>query len=237
MGDYYYEPIYDIIEFIYKYVSDPNERTELHTQNISVSSDTMEVSFEPMSSSYITVAVFSVDVDTNGKVKYTDYMPVISKGLIRFKDMVSSGSNVSIYALEIPKTDIFITPPNPAIKDLTSLSYPRIKVSVISSDLNRIGNYQEKMYGSEVYQIDVFSKRGEVFTIDGAKISDGMTALYLMRAINKAFTENMSALHPRFNNYSLISFREPVLEVDGGIYHGIMEVKLDIYNPGFDINF
>ncbi len=224
-----FEPKNVIVEFLRARLTDPRGRSE-STNTETFSGDGSETSFSLTAPEGKVRCIVEVKVDGVIQNKNEDYTIDLQNEKVIFSSAPNNGTN-NISITYKYGTSCWIYPDQPRV-DLTTRSYPRIGVTLISGVGNRMGNYEASVISSERYQIDIFAHENEVFNIDGVKYEGEALCMYLARKINLVFKDYIDDLYPLLSHYTLLNITDARWESEGQVFHTIMEIGLEGENLG-----
>jgi hypothetical protein len=228
----YINPKHIIVEFLRTNLLDPRARAEsLQTELF----DGGSTDFSLTATIGNVQAIKEVKVDSVVQVKWKDYWyDAQNQKIIFFSNTASGTNNVSVeYKYG---TTNWIYPDKPK-NSLSSTSFPRINVTEVSGTGERLGQYNSDIETAQSFQIDVWTKEDQLFTISSRKYDADSLADYIAYQITKAFEENIDELHPAFYNYSLLSTpRDMPFEEDIQCFRKMLEVQLKGINVGETYN-
>ena len=200
MTDYYIDQEDIISDFIRVYVVDPKGRAEATDSN-TITATASQTDFTITAPTGSVSCITSVTIDGTTKKKYLDFYWDYQNSQIIFFTALTVGQEV-IANFKYGSTNwCYSDKPS---EQLGVSAWPRISTFLVSGNGRRLGQYEAPVESSVVLQIDIWSKSGEVYTIDGRKYSDNYLGRYLANQITKAFEEHEEDLFPVMYNYTAI---------------------------------
>lgn len=119
---------------------------------------------------------------------------------------------------------------------LSSQSFPRISISVLSSPTTRLGNYEAPVESSIQMQIDIWVKEkqdGQVFEMDGKKWSGERLAELIGYSITNAFEDYEEDLFPVLYGFSASSYPIDLpYDEDLQVHHKSLTIEIRGINIG-----
>lgn len=230
MTDTYYINPEDIVsDFLRRHITDPQDRSEdVNSESFTATSGQTDFSLTaPVGS---VSCVTSITVDGTSKLKWLDYYWDYQNQKIIFFTGISVGLEVVINYKYGSTNWVYSDRPD---QKLSADSYPRISVFTITGTGKRLGQYNAPFESVPVLQIDVWTKNGQIFTIDGRKYSNEYLGRYLAGQITKSFEKNESDLFPVLYNYNLTGGpRGAPYSEEMQCHHTIVEVQFKALRLG-----
>lgn len=224
----YINPKEIITDFLRSKLEDPRSRAE-DTNTETFDGGGTEFSLTATTGSVQCITSVSVDGTTQTKWKHY-YIDHQNQKVIFFSNTASGTDNVEIFYKQ--GTTNWIYPDKPK-KTLSATSFPRINIISIGGTGERLGQYNSDMESVENFQLDIWTKEDQIFTIDSVKYSGDRLGTYIAYQITKAFKESMEDLHPALYNYSILSTpRDMGFDSELQCYHKIVEIELRGINIG-----
>jgi len=211
-----------LVDFLRVKLIDPRERAE-NTNNETFDGGGTEFSLTPTSGTMS--GITSVQVDSVEKTKWKDYYIDFQNQKVIFYSATSSGTdNVSITYKQGTTNWIY---PDKAKKTLSRTAFPRINLLVVGGSGERLGQYNSDVESVMHFQIDIWTKENQTFTIDSIKYEGDKLAEYLAHQIMKSFRAYENELHPELYNYTPIGIpRDLGFNQEMECFHSIMEAEL-----------
>lgn len=211
-----------LVDFLRVKLIDPRERSE-GTNNETFDGGGTEFSLTPTSGTMS--GITSVQVDSVEKTKWKDYHIDFQNQKVIFYSATASGTdNVSITYKQGITNWIY---PDKAKKTLSRTAFPRINLLVVGGSGERLGQYNSDVESVMHFQIDLWTKENQTFTIDSIKYEGDKLAEYLAHQIMKSFRAYESELHPELYNYTPIGIpRDLGFNQEMECFHSIVEVEL-----------
>ncbi|MBU2249075.1 MAG: hypothetical protein KKD77_20175 [Gammaproteobacteria bacterium] len=158
--------------------------------------------------------------------KWEDYDLDLQNGNV--SGTFTSGSNNVVVSYKNGSTNWIY--PNLAKETLSSTSYPRINVGIVSDSGIRIGTEAgtpADIYETIRFQVDIWVKERYTYS-DGTITHAGPhLAMYLARQMIKAFEDSIGELYPLLHDFELINLTDAKWEVDREVFHVIVEFSLE----------
>lgn len=217
-----------LVDFLRVNLSDPRSRAESTTTD---EFDGGSTDFTLTASSGRVTCVTAVTVDGTAQTKWKDYRwDEQNQKVIFYSNTASGTDNVDItYKYGTPS---WIYPDKP-IKSLTSSSFPRINILSPGGTGERLGQYNSDVESVQQFQIDIWAKEDNIFTIDSVKYSGDKLTEYLAYEITKYFRSSEDDLFPALYNYTLIGTpRDMGFDKEMQCHRHIIEVELKGINVG-----
>lgn len=213
-----------IVDFITSKVADPKNRLTSNTNNFTADGSTTDFTITPTSGNHV-YAIIGITVDGSSVLKWQDYSfdPSFNSKVVSFNTAPVSGTIVITF-YEGTETWIY---PDTANEDLIENSYPIARLTRISSDEVRNGNYQASVTTNVTYQVSVFAKEKIGFTIESRSLSGGNLSDYLVRKIREAFRDDINELYPKLYDYNGQSLVGPRFEEDRQSWHSFFDLNLN----------
>ncbi len=219
-----------IVEFLRSVLVDPRSRAETSNSD-TFTGDASEKTFTLTPTSGKTVsAVTAVTISSTAQNKNEDFTVDLQNQQVTFTSAPAAvADNIVVTYKEGSKNWIY--PDQPKVS-LGAVSYPRISVTKINVSHERLGNFNADMWGTGQYQIDVWAREKDVFTIGSLNYNGEALTSYFITKINLVFKDNIDDLYNRLSNYEVISERNAVWERDREVFHAIMDIQLSGKNIG-----
>lgn len=224
----YLSPKNQLVEFLRVYLTDPRSRAETsQTETFNGGSTTFTLT--PTSGTMSCITEITVDSVTQTKWKdyYIDFQ---NQKVIFYSNTAAGTNNVSITYKRGTTNWIY---PDKAKKTLAATAFPRINVLVVGGSGERVGQYNSDVESLIHFQIDIWTKENQIFTIGGVKYSGDKLTEYLGHQILSAFRNHEDDLHPALYNYTPMSVpRDMGFDTELEVFHSIVEVELKSINQG-----
>jgi len=231
-----YDPTEILVEFLRTRITDPRGRHTANSDTFSGDGSTKTFTLTPTSGKRVQY-ISSVTVDGSTKDKWQDYYIDLQNQQIIFKSAPQSGTN-NIIINYYEGSSSWIYPDMPRI-DLSSSSYPRISVLIVSSPGERLGRYDASVEYNIHFQIDVWTKRNEgsidtqIFTIEGRKYEGDKLAYILGNQICQALKRYENDMFPMLYDYQPISGpRAMPYDKEHNAFHSVVEFMLKSIDIG-----
>jgi len=211
-----------LVDFLRVKLTDPRERAE-DTNNETFDGGGTEFSLTPTSGTLS--GITSVQIDSVEKTKWKDYYIDFQNQKVIFYSATPSGTdNISITYKQGTTNWIY---PDKAKKTLSRTAFPRINLLVVGGSGERLGQYNSDVESVMHFQIDIWTKENQTFTIDSIKYEGDKLAEYLAHQIMKSFRAYENELHPELYNYTPIGIpRDLGFNQEMECFHSIVEVEL-----------
>jgi len=217
---------YIVVDFLRRRLIDPRARAET-SESDTFTATALQTDFILTPTTGTLSSVTSITVNAVAVTKWQDYWVDFRNQTVKFfigrtvSDAVivnyKSGTTNWIY-WDKPRTD------------LSSTSFPRINVSIVSGTGLRLGNYEAPVESTIHFQIDIWTKEGktdQTFTISSRNYTGEELAEYLASKVTEAFEDNEHDLHPALYSYINTAVpRDLPFDETYQCYHKIVEVSL-----------
>jgi len=211
-----------LVEFLRNRLTDPRNRAEDSTTEEFDGGGT-EFSLNPPSGTMS--CVNSVTVDGSTQTKWKDYYIDFQNQKIIFYNATAAGADNVDITYKYGSTNWIY--PDKAKKTLSKTSFPRINILVVGGSGGRLGQYNSDVESVMHFQIDIWTKENQTFTIDSIKYEGDKLAEYLAHQIMKSFRAYEDDLHPELYNYTPIGIpRDLGFNQEMECFHSIVEVEL-----------
>jgi len=211
-----------IVDFLRRRLVDPRSRAETsQTEEFNGGGKTFSLTPTAGTMSCITsVTVASVE-QTKWKHYWIDFQ---NQKVIFYSNTASGTNNVDITYKRGTTNWIY---PDKSRTNLSKTSFPRINILMVSGSSERLGQYNSNMESALHYQVDIWTKENQKFTIDGVVYEGDKLSEYLGYQILKAFNENVDDLHPKLYNLTVLSTpRDLAFNQEMECFHHICEIEL-----------
>lgn len=225
----YISPKTVLADFLRHRLTDPRARAEdIKTETFNGGSTEYSLNPDSGKKHY---SVTDVSVEGSSKSKWKDYYIDQQNSKIIFFSATSSGTdNVSISYKQGATNWIY---EDKSRTDLNPKSFPRVNILIIGGSGNRLGTYKSNMEVSFQFQIDIWTKEKQAFTIDNHSYEGDKLSEYLANQVTKAFEDYVDELHPQLYSYFLTNYpRDLGFNRDMECFHHIVEVELKGVDPG-----
>lgn len=229
MAEFIIDPPDVIADFIRTHIVDPRARAEATESDTSTATAGQTV-FNISASVGTVSCVTGVTVAGVAKSKWLDYHWDYQNERVTFYTGITLNDTVIItykYGTQnwvySDKTDL----------KLSANAFPRIAVFMVSGSGSRLGQYEAPVEASNMFQIDIWCRNDQVWTIGGRKYSNDYHGRYIGGRITKAFEDNESDLHPVLYGYiptSVPRAAPPSEEYQS--YHTVLEVNFKGIDSG-----
>lgn len=211
-----------LVDFLRKRLIDPRSRAEdTNTETFNGGSTTFTLTPTSGTMSCITSVTVDDVAQTKWKHYYIDFQ---NQKIIFYSDTASGTDNVEITYKQGSTNWIY---PDKAKETLSKTSFPRINVLVVGGTGERVGQYNSDVESVTHFQIDIWTKENQIFTIDSTKYEGDKLAEYIAHQIMKAFRNYEDDLHPELYNYTPIGIpRDLGFNQEMECFHSIVEVEL-----------
>ena len=229
MAEYILDPCDAISDFIRTHLTDPRARAEAsHTNNLTATAGQTVFTVTP---SVGTVScITAVTVNATAKNKWRDYYWDYQNSKITFYTALSLNDAVVITFKQGVSNWVYSD--RPELK-LSATSFPRISVFCISGSGTRLGQYEAPVSSRSQFQIDVWSREGQVFTISSRNYSNDYLGRYIGGRITKAFEDNEDDLFNVLYGYIPLGVpRAAPFSEEYRAYHTILEVSFSGLDSG-----
>lgn len=217
-----------LVDFLRNRLTDPQSRAETsQTQQF----DGGSTDFQLVPTSGTMSCIVSVSVGGTLQVKYKHYwIDWQNQKVIFYKNTASGTDNVEIIYKRGSTNWIY---PDKAKETLSKTSFPRINLLVVGGTGERVGQYTSDIESAPHFQIDIWSKENQVFTVDLVKYEGNTLAEYLGHQIMAAFRNYENDLHPELYNYTALGIpRDMGFNQEMQCFHTIVEVEMKGINIG-----
>lgn len=212
-----------IMDFIRTHLVDPRARAEASESDTTASASAGQTEFELSATVGTVSCITSVTVDGTSKSKWEDYHWDYQTEKVTFFTAMTGGEAVVITYKYGNQNWVYS---DKVDKKLSSTSFPRIAVFMVSGSGKRLGQYNAPVESAPMFQIDIWTRKDQVFTIDGRKYSNDYHGRYIGGRITKAFEDSEEDLHPVLYGYIPASIPRAAPEsVEYLSYHTVVEVN------------
>lgn len=211
-----------LVEFLREKLTDPRSRAET-TNTEEFDGAATEYTLTPPSGSL--ACITAVTVDSVAKTKWKDYYIDWQNSKVIFYSATAAGiDNVDITYKYGSTNWIY---PDKAKETLAKTAFPRINVLIVGGTGERLGQYNSDVESVMHFQIDIWTKENQVFTISSVKYEGDKLAEYLAHQIMKSFRAYEGDLHPELYNYTPVGIpRDLGFNQEMECFHSIVEVEL-----------
>ena len=217
-----------ITDFLRRRLTDPRARAET-SQTEEFDGGSTDFSLTPTSGTMSCIT--SVTVDDTAQTKWKDYyIDPQNQKVIFYSDTASGTDNVDITYKRGSTNWIY---PDKAKETLSKIAFPRINTLVVGGSGARLGQHSSNVVSTIHFQIDIWTKENQKFTIDSIVYEGDKLGEYIAYQITKAFRANVDDLYPEFFNYVLLGTpRDVGFNQEMQCFHKIVEVEL----KGIDVS-
>ena len=232
----YIPPEAIIADFIREKVTDPNSDREYveGIDTILTTSPQTEFLISPPSGSVSHITSIEVNEAEINKWKdyYWDYKG--SKVIINSDNVTIESGDTVVINYKYSSTN-WVYADKPA-KKLSYDAFPRVRVYKVSQTGERLGNYKTPVESSIRFQVDVWSKESQVYTISGLgddrSYSGEALANILSLNIRKELEDNTDDLYPLFYDYDLNNLFLQGFDSEYQAFHYIYEFSIKSTTSG-----
>ena len=227
----YLNPKWILVEFLRSRLTDPRARAEdSNTENFTATSGQTEFVLTPDTSLSCIVSVTDNGTDMH---KWRDYYIDLRNNKIIFHSGRTEGNTISVEYKQGSTNWIY---PDKPLKTLSESAFPRIDVLLISGTGIRLGQYENNIESSFLFQIDVWTKEkteNQIFTIDGNKYAGENLADYLSWKIIHSIEDYEEDLHPALYDAIIRQVpRDLPFNTEYRAHHKVIEVELSGIKSG-----
>ena len=217
-----------LVDFLRRRITDPRARAET-SQTEEFNGGSTEFQLTPTSGTMSCITLVTVGGTT--QTKWSDYyIDHQNQKVIFYSNTASGTNNVDITYKRGATNWIY---PDKAKETLGRTSFPRINILVVGGSGERLGQYDSNVESTIHFQIDIWTKENQTFTIGSVKYEGDKLAEYIAYEITKAFRANEDDLHPELYNYTLLEIpRDLGFNQEMQCFHKIVEVEL----KGIDVS-
>ena len=217
-----------LCDFLRRRLVDPRSRAETsQTEEFNGGGKTFSLTPTAGTMSCITsVTVTSVE-QTKWKHYWIDFQ---NQKVIFYSNTASGTNNVDITYKRGTTNWIY---PDKAKVSLGKTAFPRVNILVVGGSGERLGQYNSNVESVIHFQIDIWTKENQTFTISSVVYEGDKLAEYIAYQITTAFRANEDDLHPELYNYTLLGTpRDLGFNQEMECFHKIVEVEL----KGIDVS-
>jgi len=217
-----------LIEFLRCNITDPRARAE-DSQTETFDGGSTEFQLSPTSGSVSCITSVSVSsVDQEKWAKY--YIDWQNQKVIFYSNTAAGTDNVEI-TYKYGTTN-WIYPDKPK-ETLSSTSFPRMNILAVGGPGERTGQYNSDFESAIHFQIDIWAKENQLFTISSVKYEGDKLAEYLAYEVTRSFRAEEGDIFPAMYNYTLLgSPRDMPFNQELQAFHKIVEVEMKGINMG-----
>jgi hypothetical protein len=211
-----------LVEFLRVRLTDPRSRAETtNTETFDGGSTEFSISAPSGAMQCVT----SVVVDDVTQAKYRDYyIDWQNEKIIFYSNTASGTDNVEITYKYGSTNWIF---PDKAKNTLAKTAFPRLNVLIVGGAGERLGQYNSDVETQPHFQIDIWTKENQDFTIDSVKYEGDKLAEYIGWKIMAAFRSYEDDLHPAMYNYNPLGIpRDLGFDQEMESFHKVVEVEM-----------
>jgi hypothetical protein len=219
-----------LVDFMRINLTDPRARAET-TNTETFDGGGTDFQLTPTSGSLSCIT--SVKISSVEQVKWKDYYIDFQNEKVIFYSTTTVGvANIAIVYKQGSTNWIY---PDKAKKTLSKTAFPRINVLVVGGTGDRLGQVNSDMDSRIHFQIDVWSKENQLFTISGINYEGDKLGEYLSYEITRIFKSNSDDLHPALFSYALLGVpRDLGFDKEMECFHKVVEVEFEALNSGED---
>ena len=217
-----------LVDFLRHRLTDPQARAEA-TNTETFNGGSTDFSLTATSGSV--QAITEVSVDGVVQSKWEDYYIDFQNEKVIFYSNTAAGSdNVSITYKQGTTSWIY---DDKARATLSTSAFPRINILLVAGAGERVGQFNSNIQSKPHFQIDIWTKENQLFTINSHKYGNDSLAEYLGYQVTKAFEDYVSDLYPQFYNYQLLSVpRDMGYNAEMQCFHVVVEIQLNSIDAG-----
>jgi len=218
----YISPKNVVVDFLRNRLIDPRARAEAtNSETFDGGSTTFQLTPTSGSVSCVSSVVVTGVTQTKWKHYWWDQQ---NQKVIFYSNTASGTDNVVISYKQGTSNWIY---PDKAKNSLSKIAFPRINILVVGGNGERVGQYNSDVESAIHFQIDIWTKEEQVFTIDSIKYSNDKLSEYLGLKIMAAFRNYEADLHPELYNYTSLSIpRDMGFDSELECFHTIVEIEL-----------
>ena len=216
------------VDFLRCNLTDPRARNS-SSRTEEFDGGSTDFSLTPPSGKLSCVSLVTVNGTTQTKWKHY-YIDHQNEKVIFYANTAGGSDNVDI-TYNYGTTDWIY--PGKALVSLGITSFPRMNILVVAGVGERVGQYDSDVESSIHFQLDIWTKEKQPFTIDSVKYSGDKLSEYLGLQVTKAFRSSVEDLHPALYDYTLLSVpRDMGFDQEMQCHHTIVEFELKGINVG-----
>jgi len=211
-----------VVDFLRCNLTDPRSRAE-NSRTEEFDGGGTEFSLNPTSGNVSCITSVTVGGTTQTKWKHY-YYDFQNEKVIFYSNTASGTDNVDVIYKQ--GTSNWIYPDKPK-KSLSKESFPRINVLVVGGTGERLGQYNSDVESAPHFQIDVWTKEDQKFTISSVVYADDKLSEYLGYQVMVAFRSSEDDLHPALYNYTALGIpRDLGYNQEMQCFHTVVETEL-----------
>jgi len=211
-----------IVDFLRRRLVDPRSRAEVsQTEEFNGGSTDFQLTPDAGTMSCIT----SVKVGATEQTKWKHYwIDSQNQKVIFYSNTASGTNNVDITYKRGTSNWIYS---DKAKKTLNRTAFPRINVLVVGGTGERLGQYNSNVESTIHFQIDIWTKENQLFTIDSVVYEGDKLAEYFAYEVTKSFRAYESDVYNALYNFTLLGTpRDLGYNQEMQCFHKIVEVEL-----------
>jgi hypothetical protein len=214
---------YILVDFLRSRLVDPRARAEASdTDTFTATAGQTDFVLTPTSGKVSCVT--GVTVNSASKVKWQEYWVDFRNQTVKFFTGLTIGDSVDI-TYKYGTTN-WIHWDKPRL-EIGALSFPRINILTIGGNGTRLGNYQAPVASDVRFQIDIWTKMDQVFTISSRSYEGEELSEYIASKIIESFETYESDLFPALYDYSNPQVpRDIPYDETYQCYHKVVEVSM-----------
>jgi len=215
-----------ITNFLRKNLTDPRNRAEdINTETFDGGGT--EFQLTPIGNVSCINSVMVNSVEQGFGHYWIDFQ---NQKIIFYNATASGTNNVDITYKQGTSNWIY---PDKALRTLSKTSFPRINVLVVGGSGERLGQYNSNVESSVHFQLDIWTKEDQTFTIDGIVYANDKLAEYLSYEITKSLRSNVSDMFPALYNYTLLGTpKDMAFDQEMECFHTVIDIEM----KGVDIS-
>ena len=217
-----------LVEFLRRRLTDPRNRAESTVTDTFSGTGAAQICTLTPAVNNKAYAITDVSVASSSITKWVDYD--IDMQNQNISGTFASGTDNVVVTYKTGTTNWIYS--DLAKTSLSSSSYPRINISLVSSVGDFTGNYKSDIIESIHFQTDIWVKEDYIYNDGTNKWSGSHLALYLARQIVKQFEDYNNDVYPILFNFVLLNIRDAVWETEREVYHVILEFQMDAVSVG-----
>jgi len=217
-----------LCDFLRRRLTDPRSRAETsQTEEFNGGSTDFQLTPTAGTMSCITSVTVDDSIQTKWKHYWIDFQ---NQKIIFYSNTASGVNNVDITYKRGTSNWIY---PDKAKETLSKTAFPRMNILVVGGSGARLGQYNSNVESSIHFQIDIWAKENQKFTISSVVYEGDKLAEYIGYQITKAFRAYESDVYNALYNYTLLGTpRDLGFNQEMECFHKVVEVEL----KGIDVS-